>query len=543
MIEDEKGNKNIPNFVTFTNDGEILIGEAAKRQRFKNAKNTIYNINSFLGKKFEDVIIQRNLKQFPFKVVNKTNLPIFEIEIKNGEKKLYSPEEIASFILKKAKKNAERAFPEREIKHFIFSVPKNFDDFQRESLKNSARLAGMNPARLILHPLSICFSNNLQALNEKFFLVFHLGSNLMETSILNVDEGIFEFFSSEFEENVGGDSIDQKNFEYFLDVFKKNTGKDASTNISSVETLMLEAENSKKRLSFENDYEIKIIDLFEGENFFLKIDRTKFEELNRDLFHKIVLQIDKSLNTANLTKDQIEYIIFSGASTLIPKIKDIFLDYFGNINFIQNNSLNGCQFLTLFFFFIFNFFFILGIVQGAAIVGEILTRKDETLYQPSLSFVTLSVETYGGIMVPMIHRNSFIPLLKKRNFTTYKDNQENVSIKVYAGERPLSKYNRLLTQIELKGINIAPQGITQIEVIFDLDDNQDLFIIAREIGKKNEIFKKIKFDDYLIDKREETFSKMIEEAELNAEVDDKDIKKIRSQISLLNNNFDVLKEN
>ena len=316
LIKDERGKYDTPNYVSFTKEGEVLVGSEAKEKIPSNSSTMIYNLKNILGKKYNDPSLQKEIKEFPFKLVNENNLPFFEVFFE-GEKKLFSPEEIVTIIFKKLKKNAEN-FLGKTVNSTVLSVPSYFSDDQRQSLKNSVQKAGLYLVRIVVDPVSISFANKLnteEIQDDIHYIIFHLGKKKLEISVLNLDYGVFEVLSHITDEEIGGTLFDENLLKYISE----------QKNISESLFLRKEIEKLKKKLSSEKE----VLFAFHNENIGLNVTREKFEEINMHLFDKAISDIKKALKEANITIQKLDQIVLSGGSTKIPKIQEIISTFFG----------------------------------------------------------------------------------------------------------------------------------------------------------------------------------------------------------------------
>ncbi|RVY78754.1 molecular chaperone DnaK [Helicobacter pylori] len=495
IIANKEGKNTTPSIVAFTDKGEILVGESAKRQAVTNPEKTIYSIKRIMGLMFNEDKAKEAEKRLPYKIVDRNGACAIEI---SG--KVYTPQEISAKILMKLKEDAESYLGE-SVTEAVITVPAYFNDSQRKATKEAGTIAGLNVLRIINEPTSAALAYGLDKKESEKIMVYDLGGGTFDVTVLETGDNVVEVLATGGDAFLGGDDFDNRVIDFLAAEFKSETGIEIKNDVMALQRLKEAAENAKKELSSAMETEINLpfitADATGPKHLVKKLTRAKFESLTEDLMEETISKIESVIKDAGLTKNEISEVVMVGGSTRIPKVQERVKAF---INKELNKSVNPDEVVAV----------------GASIQGGVLKGDVKDVLLLDVTPLSLGIETLGGVMTKVIDRGTTIPAKKSQVFSTAEDNQPAVSIMVLQGERELARDNKSLGKFDLQGIAPAPRGVPQIEVTFDIDANGILTVSAQDknTGKSQEI--KISGSSGLSDSEIE---KMVKDAELHKEED------------------------
>ncbi|MCQ2936757.1 molecular chaperone DnaK [Helicobacter pylori] len=495
IIANKEGKNTTPSIVAFTDKGEILVGESAKRQAVTNPEKTIYSIKRIMGLMFNEDKAKEAEKRLPYKIVDRNGACAIEI---SG--KIYTPQEISAKILMKLKEDAESYLGE-SVTEAVITVPAYFNDSQRKATKEAGTIAGLNVLRIINEPTSAALAYGLDKKESEKIMVYDLGGGTFDVTVLETGDNVVEVLATGGDAFLGGDDFDNRVIDFLAAEFKSETGIEIKNDVMALQRLKEAAENAKKELSSAMETEINLpfitADATGPKHLVKKLTRAKFESLTEDLMEETISKIENVIKDAGLTKNEISEVVMVGGSTRIPKVQERVKAF---INKELNKSVNPDEVVAV----------------GASIQGGVLKGDVKDVLLLDVTPLSLGIETLGGVMTKVIDRGTTIPAKKSQVFSTAEDNQPAVSIMVLQGERELARDNKSLGKFDLQGIAPAPRGVPQIEVTFDIDANGILTVSAQDknTGKSQEI--KISGSSGLSDSEIE---KMVKDAELHKEED------------------------
>jgi molecular chaperone DnaK len=524
VIENSEGMRTTPSVVAFLEDGSRIVGISAKRQGVTNPQNTLYATKRLIGRRFDDKETQRDVKVLSYKVVRAPNGDAW---VETTNKQTYSPSQIGAFVLIKMKETAE-SYLGKPVTEAIVTVPAYFNDQQRQATKDAGRISGLDVKRIINEPTAAALAYGMDKNENKILAVYDLGGGTFDISILELASGVFEVKATNGDTNLGGEDFDMLLQRYLIDQFKKDTGIDVSGDRMALQRLKEAAEKAKIELSSTSQTDIDLpfltADKSGPKHLKIKLTRSKYESLVEELLNRTLTPCENCLKDSGITKDQIDEVLLVGGMTRMPKVQEIVKKFYGKE---PSKSVNPDE----------------AVAMGAAIQGGVLRGEVKDLLLLDVTPLSLGLETLGGVFTRIINRNTTIPTKKSQVFSTAVDNQTSVTIKVFQGEREMALDNKCLGSFDLGGIPMAPRGVPQIEVTFDIDANGIVHVTAQDKATNKQMSITIKSSGGL---SESQIQEMLKQAEKMKQEDQKkkELIEMKNEAeSLIYNTEKQLKEN